>query len=347
VVKRGNCSFTDKAVLAGRLGYSGLVIIDNEYANLEELAPPGLIPGEQVQIPVVMVNYGQWKQVTDSALAALAGAGTTISTEKEKKACAAADASLLQVSLVLQRDGEAGNSMLLPLAAAVEAAEDNDDPAALAVAVTLLAMTLEQYGRLEESLIHYRRAAGLYADERHAEAAQALCNAGKIERRLNRFDAATSLFREAARRIPRGQDTFRVADCVAQFELGVTELLDGAGFRDGELTTALATPARERPLGHRRIPRVVHLMWLGPKQAPEAIMETWTNRFATANPHWRVMVWRDDDILELGLSTNNKGTDNGAGVDAAVHGGVHGGVFDETPGYCGKADIARYELLYR
>jgi hypothetical protein len=47
---------------------------------------------------------------------------------------------------------------------------------------------------------------------------------------------------------------------------------------------------------------VVHLMWLGPKPPPTAIMETWTHRFAAAHPHWSVKVWRDEDVLELGLS---------------------------------------------
>ena len=74
------------------------------------------------------------------------------------------------------------------------------------------------------------------------------------------------------------------------------------------------------------IPKILHLIWIGTKKAPENIL-TWTNNFQKANPDWTVKVWGNKEIDELKLVNKKQ--------------------FDAMKEYCGKADIARYEIVYR
>lgn len=74
------------------------------------------------------------------------------------------------------------------------------------------------------------------------------------------------------------------------------------------------------------IPKLLHLIWIGEKQRPKQ-MSSWTDNFQKANPDWTVKVWGNKDIEDFNL-VNKK-------------------FYDEHHQYCGKADIARYEILYR
>ena len=74
------------------------------------------------------------------------------------------------------------------------------------------------------------------------------------------------------------------------------------------------------------IPKILHLIWIGDKKTPENIT-SWTNNFKTANPDWTVKVWGNKEIDELNLVNKKQ--------------------FNEMKEYSGKADIARYEIIYR
>lgn len=73
--------------------------------------------------------------------------------------------------------------------------------------------------------------------------------------------------------------------------------------------------------------KLLHLIWIGPKPLPRKDVETWTVDFAQAYPEYTVKVWRDNDIAAFGLRNQH--------------------AFDVMPELCGKADIARYEILLR
>ena len=70
------------------------------------------------------------------------------------------------------------------------------------------------------------------------------------------------------------------------------------------------------------IPRILHQIWLGPRDRPKAWMETWQRR----HPNWEYRLWTDANIPPL--------------FNRRLY---------EAYGECwiGKADILRYELLYQ
>lgn len=70
------------------------------------------------------------------------------------------------------------------------------------------------------------------------------------------------------------------------------------------------------------IPRVIHQIWLGPKRPPWYTMET----CRMTNPDWLYVVWTEDNLPPM---VNRRVFD----------------AFGRT--YCGKADILRYEVLFR
>jgi mannosyltransferase OCH1-like enzyme len=75
-----------------------------------------------------------------------------------------------------------------------------------------------------------------------------------------------------------------------------------------------------------KIPKLLHIIWIGNKNPPKTL-ETWTNDFTQDNPGWVVKIWKDKDINNLNL-INKKS-------------------YNSMKEYCGKADIARYEIIYR
>lgn len=75
----------------------------------------------------------------------------------------------------------------------------------------------------------------------------------------------------------------------------------------------------------QRIPKIIHQVWLG-SPYPEkyrALQKTWIEQ----HPDWEYKLWTDKDIENFGL-INKK-------------------MYDATPNYGAKSDIARYEILYR
>jgi glycosyltransferase involved in cell wall biosynthesis len=82
-----------------------------------------------------------------------------------------------------------------------------------------------------------------------------------------------------------------------------------------------------RPAPTRAIPKLVHLIWIGEREPPWECIESWTRDFVAAHPDWRVELWREPDIDALGL-------ENAQEYANAVE-------------LCGKADVARYEIVWR
>jgi len=75
-----------------------------------------------------------------------------------------------------------------------------------------------------------------------------------------------------------------------------------------------------------RIPKKIHQIWIGPHPLPTSckkFQQTWLE----LHPDWEYKLWTDKDIEEFEL-TNKK-------------------LYDQSTNWGQKADIARYEILYR
>ena len=80
-----------------------------------------------------------------------------------------------------------------------------------------------------------------------------------------------------------------------------------------------------KPLKDPIIPKIVHIIWVGPK-TPPPIFDKCLESIQKYLPGWECKVWRDEDIPALNLR-NQK-------------------YYDEESNYGAKADILRYELLH-
>ncbi len=72
------------------------------------------------------------------------------------------------------------------------------------------------------------------------------------------------------------------------------------------------------------IPKVIHQFWIGPKQAPKPLMQTWKNM----NPGWDYVFW-DEHTLKAHFPNGLRNQRQ----------------YDEMEELCGKCDIARLEIL--
>src|SRR3989337_1458592 len=72
------------------------------------------------------------------------------------------------------------------------------------------------------------------------------------------------------------------------------------------------------------IPKIIHQLWIGLKQPPVILMDTWKR----LNPEWDYIFW---DEKTLGHHFNN-------GLQNQKQ-------YDEMEELCGKCDIARVEIL--
>lgn len=79
-----------------------------------------------------------------------------------------------------------------------------------------------------------------------------------------------------------------------------------------------------RPSALGGVPRLLHQLWIGPRQPPRGAIETWRRH----HPDWEHILWREDD-LRSALPRH---------------------VYDHAMSHreiCGRADIFRYHLLAR
>jgi hypothetical protein len=70
------------------------------------------------------------------------------------------------------------------------------------------------------------------------------------------------------------------------------------------------------------IPRTIHQIWLGPKPRPAAMMDSWREN----HPDWSYHVWTEENL------------------DYPLHNQAQ---YDAMKDFGGKADVLRYEILYR
>ena len=74
------------------------------------------------------------------------------------------------------------------------------------------------------------------------------------------------------------------------------------------------------------IPKIIHQIWIGPKKCPEKLIQTWRDKHPESEG-WKHILWTNDDVI-------------GFGIKNIQH-------FNEIEEWAGKADIWRYEILYR
>ena len=82
-------------------------------------------------------------------------------------------------------------------------------------------------------------------------------------------------------------------------------------------------PLRWEALPHQKIPKTIHQIWIGPKQRPQMLMDTWKHR----HPDWTYILWNEDNLKGMEFRTQRH--------------------IDEIPSWNGKADLYRWELLHR
>jgi mannosyltransferase OCH1-like enzyme len=74
------------------------------------------------------------------------------------------------------------------------------------------------------------------------------------------------------------------------------------------------------------IPKIIHQIWLGPRDPPLDWMASWKDGFCKKY-NWKYILWRDKDIKKLNLRNIV--------------------VFNNATSWQQKSDIARYEVLYK
>ncbi len=112
----------------------------------------------------------------------------------------------------------------------------------------------------------------------------------------------------------------RLARCygpAANPDLGRLELADLRRFM-----RHVAGPRQRR----RRVPRVIHQIWIGPHPAPRRWMDTWRRDYLGRNPGWRYRLWTDADVADFDV------------VETRAY---------RHLSYCGRADLLRYRILQR
>ena len=73
--------------------------------------------------------------------------------------------------------------------------------------------------------------------------------------------------------------------------------------------------------------KIIHQIWLGPKAPPKWCMDSWKIDYIKNNPDWKYMLWTEKEVKDLNLINRTE--------------------YDSEPSVRGKADILRYELLYK
>lgn len=76
----------------------------------------------------------------------------------------------------------------------------------------------------------------------------------------------------------------------------------------------------------QKIPKIIHQIWIGPKSKPQHLINSWKEK----NHDWQHILWDEEKIKEEfpdGLYNQMQ--------------------YDAINEYCGKADILRYEILYK
>ena len=73
------------------------------------------------------------------------------------------------------------------------------------------------------------------------------------------------------------------------------------------------------------IPKIIHQIWIGPNPRPAKLMAT----FRDKHPDFEYILWTEEEIVRRGFKLENQAA------------------YDSMEQWCGKADILRWEILYR
>lgn len=77
----------------------------------------------------------------------------------------------------------------------------------------------------------------------------------------------------------------------------------------------------------QKIPKIIHQVWIGPKEVPWKWINSFKEDFMKKHPGWKYYLWTDKEVAKLNLVNKTH--------------------YDNEKRYEGKADILRYELLYK
>ena len=73
----------------------------------------------------------------------------------------------------------------------------------------------------------------------------------------------------------------------------------------------------------QKIPKIIHQIWIGPKEKPDKLMKTWEEK----NPDFEYKFWNEDNLHEIGLECSDR--------------------INQIEEINGKCDIIRWEILYK
>ena len=75
------------------------------------------------------------------------------------------------------------------------------------------------------------------------------------------------------------------------------------------------------------IPKIIHIIWIGPKNPPLWCIDSWRINYINKYPDWKLILWNEEEINKLDM--------------------INRDIYDFEPTLRGKSDIARYEILYQ
>ena len=74
------------------------------------------------------------------------------------------------------------------------------------------------------------------------------------------------------------------------------------------------------------IPKIIHQIWIGPKKCPDKLIQTWRDLHPKKDG-WQHILWTDKDVDDFKIKNIRH--------------------YNEIEEWAGKADVWRYEILYR
>ena len=86
---------------------------------------------------------------------------------------------------------------------------------------------------------------------------------------------------------------------------------------------------------NKKIPKIIHQIWIGPNKRPDIYLDTWRNDYINKFNEWNYMLWDDKKIDDLFI--NKQYPFNIQKLKK---------IYDNEKTYYGKADIARLLILY-
>ena len=77
----------------------------------------------------------------------------------------------------------------------------------------------------------------------------------------------------------------------------------------------------------REIPKIIHMIWIGPKNPPLWCIDSWREKYINKYKDWKFMLWTETEIDNLTM--------------------INKQIYDSEPTLRGKSDIVRYDILFK